>query len=219
MAQRTRLTRERIVTAAVAIAARGEADGLTGRALGEELGVDRSAVWRHFPDKDALLLAVGDRLLSMAADAVPDGLGPRDRLAELARQVVRVFVAHPYVGAAVASRTTRGPGEFQVVEGILGALTELGLGGDDVVRYYRMMADTVLAYAGTLAHYAVLPADVRAGDERAWIAEYATADPDRYPQIHAHAARLAAVTPDTVLETMVEALWLAVEARVEGGRA
>ncbi|MFC9972331.1 TetR/AcrR family transcriptional regulator [Spirillospora sp. NPDC127200] len=219
MTGRTRLTRERIVTAAVAIAARGEADGLTGRALGEELGVDRSAVWRHFPDKDALLLAVGDRLLSMAADAVPDGLGPRERLGELARQVVRVFVAHPYVGAAVASRTTRGPGEFQVVEGILAALTELGLGGDDLVRYYRMMADTVLAYAGTRAHYAVLPAEVRAGDERAWTADYATADPDRYPQINSHAARLAAVTPDTVLETMLEALWLAVSARAEGGRA
>ncbi|WP_051107776.1 TetR/AcrR family transcriptional regulator [Actinomadura atramentaria] len=215
-----RLTRERIVDAAVAIAARGEPDGLTGRALGAELGVDRSAVWRHFPDKDALLLAVGDRLLGMAADRaadrVPAGFGPRERLSALAREVVRVYVAHPYVGAAVASRTTRGPGEFRIVEAMLAALAEVGLAEADVVRYYRMLADTVLAYAGNRAQYAVLPPDVRSGDERAWLAEYAALNPAEFPEITARARRLAEVTDDTVLDTLLEGLWLAVSARAEG---
>ncbi|WP_067846023.1 TetR/AcrR family transcriptional regulator [Nocardia lijiangensis] len=209
-----RLTRDRIVAAAVDIAARGRPDGLTGRALGEELGVDRSAVWRHFADKDTLLRAVGDRLLSLAYHRVPAGLEPKPRLEALARAVVAVFVGHPYVGAAIASRTTRGPGEFAVVDMMLTALAELGLSPDDVVRYQRMLAVSVLSYAGVSASYAVLPQKVRDADERSWTREYYAVDAEQYPGIAEYATRLAAVGPDLVLDTMIEAFWTAVDARI-----
>ncbi|SDC54329.1 TetR/AcrR family transcriptional regulator [Rhodococcus tukisamuensis] len=208
-----RLTPEIIVEAAVRIAARGRPDGLTGRALGEELGVDRSAVWRHFSDKDALLRAVGDRLLTMARDRVPTGLGPKQRMEHLAHAVVAVFTEHPYVGAAVAPRTTRGPGEFALVETMLTSLAELGLGDADVVRYQRMLADSVLAFAGMQAGWAVLPDTIRDADERAWLSEYAGADPARYPAIASSARALAEVSPDMVLDTMIEAFWAAVDTR------
>ncbi|MET8778605.1 TetR family transcriptional regulator [Nocardia sp. NPDC004654] len=212
-ARPTRLTRDRIVAAAVRIAARGRPDGLTGRALGEELGVDRSAVWRHFADKDALLRAVGDRLLTLAYEQVPGGLDPKARLEALARAVVAVFVGHPYVGSAIASRTTRGPGEFAVVDMMLTALAELGLSPDDVVRYQRMLAVSVLSYAGVSAGYAVLPQKVRDADERAWTREYFALDAEEYPGIAEYSARLADVGPDAVLDTMIEAFWTAVDAR------
>ncbi|MEV0339528.1 helix-turn-helix domain-containing protein [Nocardia sp. NPDC050713] len=212
-ARPTRLTRDRIVAAAVRIAARGRPDGLTGRALGEELGVDRSAVWRHFADKDALLRAVGDRLLTLAYEQVPAGLDPKARLEALARAVVAVFVGHPYVGSAIASRTTRGPGEFAVVDMMLTALAELGLSPDDVVRYQRMLAVSVLSYAGVSAGYAVLPQKVRDADERAWTREYFALDAEEYPGIAEYSARLADVGPDAVLDTMIEAFWTAVDAR------
>ncbi|WP_406478134.1 serine hydrolase domain-containing protein [Streptomyces platensis] len=41
----------------------------------------------------------------MAVDGVPQGLPPRERLVHLAGSVVELYVAHPYVGAAVACRT------------------------------------------------------------------------------------------------------------------
>ncbi|AKU19091.1 TetR/AcrR family transcriptional regulator [Luteipulveratus mongoliensis] len=207
-----RLSPELIVDAAVRIAARAEPDGLTGRALGEELGVDRSAVWRHFADRDALLLAVGDRLMAMALERMPDGLGPREVLQELARSLVQVFEAHPYVGAAVASRTTRGPGEFAAMETMLAALAELGLDESNVARYQRMLADTVLAYAGMRAGCAALPHDVRDADEHAWAGTYATLSPERYPAIARHLPHLAAQDDEAVFQTLMEAFWLAVDA-------
>ncbi|WP_147425170.1 TetR/AcrR family transcriptional regulator [Bailinhaonella thermotolerans] len=212
-----RLSRELIVDAAVRVAARGEPDGLTGRALGEELGADRSAVWRHFPDRDALLLAVGDRLLEMAAARVPAGLGPRERLQALARGVVDVYVAHPYVGTAVACRMTRGPGEFAVVEMMLTALEEIGLRGESVARHQRMLAEAVLSFAGTRAGYAVLPPHVRQGDQQAWAGAYATLPADRYPAIAAHLPHLAGQDEDEVLTGLLHALWLSVAAAVESG--
>jgi AcrR family transcriptional regulator len=214
-----RLSREVVIEAALRIAARADPDGLTGRALGEELGVDRSAVWRHFADRDALLLAVGDRLLAMAVDRVAAGLAPRERLESLASGVVEVFVAHPYVAAATASRTTRGPGEFAVVEMTLEALTQLRLQPADVARYQRMLADTVLAYAGMRAAYAALPAEVREADERAWGGAYASLPADRYPHIAAHLPQLAAQDDDAVFSTLMTAFWLAVEASVRSTTA
>ncbi|MEV0293724.1 helix-turn-helix domain-containing protein [Nocardia sp. NPDC050710] len=208
-----RLSPDVIVEAAVRIAARGRPDGLTGRALGEELGVDRSAVWRHFTDKDALLRAVGDRLLTIAYEQVPPDLSPKPRLEAFARAVVEVFTAHPYVGAAIAPRTTRGRGEFAVVEMMLSALTEIGLEPRDVPRYQRMLADTVLSYAGVRAGYAVLPQKVRDADERAWTREYSVANAAEYPNIAVYAGGLAEMGPDAVLDTLIEAFWVAVEAR------
>lgn len=207
-----RLSRELIIDAAVRIAARGASDGLTAAQLGTELGVDRSAVWRHFANKDALLMAVADRLLAMAVGQVPDALAPRARLETLARSVVQVFEAHPYVGAQVACRTTCGEGAFAAAEMMLTALGELGLAPDETARQCRMLADTVLAYAGMRAQYAVLPPDVRAADEHAWVAEYGAADPGQYPAIARYAARLAAVSDDCVLDTILKAFWLAVDA-------
>ncbi|USX56289.1 hypothetical protein ND450_19955 [Lentzea sp. HUAS12] len=109
------------------IAARAQPDGLTGSNVGKELGVDRSSLWRHFADHQELLLAVGDRLLHMAVDQVPDSLPPPERVRSLAKRMVDVFVAHPYVAAQTSNRITGGPGELAAIELILASLEEVGL--------------------------------------------------------------------------------------------
>lgn len=211
MARKT-LTPSAIVDAAIAIAARSEPGGLTGRVLGDELGVDRSAVWRHFKDQDALLRAVGDRLLTMALEAVPAGLTPQDRMMALARALVGAFVAHPHVGAVLGGRTTQGPGEFAVVEFSLQALHEAGVPADQIARQQRMIADTILGYASLRAGQELLPPEVRRSDRQAWAGAYAVASPETYPAIAEHVMDLAAVSDDDVLEALLDALWAAVRA-------
>ena len=213
-----RLTAEAIVDAAVTIAARSEPDGLTGRALGEELGVDRSAVWRHFADRDALLLAVGDRLLQMAVAKVPVDVGPQRQLNALARSVVEMYVAHPYVGAAIACRTTRGPGELAAVEMMLNLLEKAGLSDDDIPRYQRALGDMMLAYAGMRAAYAILPHPVREAELQAWAGAYTTVSSERYPAIKTHWARLVGQDLAAVFSTMLDALWLAIRATADANQ-
>ncbi|MFT4296791.1 MAG: TetR/AcrR family transcriptional regulator C-terminal domain-containing protein [Micropruina sp.] len=204
-----------IVDAAVAIAARPDAGPLTGRVLGDELGVDRSAVWRHFPDQDALLRAVGDRLLELALAAVPDGLDPERRMMALARAVVATFVDHPQIGAVIASRTTQGPGELATVEFTLRALREAGVPHDQVGRQQRILADTVLSYAGMRAGRALLTDEIRRRDQQAWMGTYATASAQTHPAIADHVHALAAVTDDEVLEGLLAALAIAVRTVAE----
>jgi AcrR family transcriptional regulator len=56
---RNTLTKRRIVTAAMSLIADEGIEVLTMRRLGASLGVDPAAFYRHFPDKAALLRAIG----------------------------------------------------------------------------------------------------------------------------------------------------------------
>lgn len=206
---RRNLTPGVIVDAAVDLAYHREHTRLTGKVLGDALGVDRSAIWRHFSDQDALLRAVGDRLLVMALDAaevaVADG-SPRDRLKDLARALVATFAAHPMIGAVTAGRTTQGPGEMRMVEVTLQSLHDAGVPDAHIARLQRTFADTVLGYAGLRASQELLPPELRERDREAWYGTYATASAETYPAIAAHVTALAAVEDDTVLESLLTSL-------------
>ena len=58
------------MAAAYHLAQREGVGGLTMRRLGEELGVDVTALYRLFRDKDELLLAVYDRATSIEIDEI-----------------------------------------------------------------------------------------------------------------------------------------------------
>ena len=58
--RRAPLTRERILEAGVALADRGGLDNLSMRKLGQELGVDAMAIYRHIKGKDDLLDGVAE---------------------------------------------------------------------------------------------------------------------------------------------------------------
>ncbi|GLX34123.1 TetR family transcriptional regulator [Streptomyces roseochromogenus] len=215
----SQLTPDAIIEASLRIAARGSADAFTVRRLGEELGADPTAVYRHFRDKDDLLLSVADRTLGEVLDSIPGGLDWKDRLRALAAGSLEVALKYPVVGSTMASRTTRRPNEFRVVELILGAVTEAGLEGAEAAVHYRMVGDSLLAYVGQRAAYMLFDPDVRAADESSWSREYRLVDPEGFPHITGLSAELAGVTEEQIFEVRVEALITAIETRVRTLRA
>ncbi|MFI6322909.1 TetR/AcrR family transcriptional regulator [Nonomuraea sp. NPDC050556] len=206
----SQLSQEAIIDASLRLAARGSADAFTVRRLGEELGADPTAIYRHFRDKDELVLSVADRAYGEVLDGVPDGLSWQDRLRALARESFRVALKYPAVAAGTLSRTTRRPNEFRIVELILGAIAEAGLDGAAAAVHYRAWGDAMLAHVGQHAAYALYDPEIRAGDEGSWTREYRTVDPVRFPRITRLSAELAAVTTQQVFDVQVEALILAI---------
>jgi AcrR family transcriptional regulator len=211
---RAQLSPDTIIEAATQIAANSGIEGLTVRRLGQHLGADPTAIYRHFRDKDEILLAVTDRLLSGLADRLPPNLAWRVRLDWIARQSIAVFLAHPVIGAAMASRTTRREGEFRLVEAVLGALREAGLSDVDAVAYHRTFADVIVAYGGMRASFSMLEDEARQRDESAWSREYLTASPETFPNIAAVAPLMAQFDPDTVLDLVITLFLDGIERRV-----
>lgn len=92
--------RRALLQAAVRTLQKHGFEALTLRAVGEELGVSRSALYRHFTDKSALLTAVaaeGFRLLRVDLTEAWEGAGKgRQGFEAMGLAYVRFGVAHPW---------------------------------------------------------------------------------------------------------------------------
>jgi len=91
----SRLSREVIVDAYLRLVEAEDNDSVSLRRLGGELGVDPTAVYRHFRDKDEILTAAADRLLAEVTDGVELSGGWRDQLRDLLLALRRVYLVHP----------------------------------------------------------------------------------------------------------------------------
>lgn len=207
------LTPDRIVDGCIALLDEQGPDALTFRRIGAWLGVDPTAVYRHFRDKDELVLAVADRLIARSLEDFTPSEHWRDTLRDMLVRSRTVYLAHPEAAVLSAARTTRRPAEMAAVEILLGTLADAGFPPDEAVKHYRALVDFVLAWAGFEAQYLTLDQAARSGDEAAWAREYAGAPADRYPHIAAAADHLPTVTAQDNFAHALDLLLDSVEAR------
>src|SRR3954469_12437283 len=158
------LSQESIVASALELTQREGAAALTLRRIGQELGVDATAFYRHFRDKDELVLACMDRIIEMSYERIGDridGADWRTIVSEVAWESWRSCGAYPAIYSIAFARTTGGPGERQMVELLLGSLSELGLDRTRTVGLYRFFVDGVLAMCGMRAAMLGLPPELQ----------------------------------------------------------
>ena len=116
-----KLSRERIVEAALALVEREGWDALSMRRLAQELDVWPMAVYRYFQDKDALVEGVVDA--AAGSVELPSRRGSwRTRMKSLLRGA-RTALRRPAGDLAVAA----GRGNERLTDAGLGLLTEAGL--------------------------------------------------------------------------------------------
>jgi AcrR family transcriptional regulator len=155
-------------------------DGLTLRGVGSALGVSRTALYRHFTDKAALLAAVaaeGFRMLRAELSASWDRGGhDRGGFKAMGHAYVQFAVAHPshyrvmfgadVLGVEHADLTEEGSGAFGVlVEAIVALQTQRLARRDDPQQMARFVWATVhgvamLAIDDRLGHDASAIADL-----------------------------------------------------------
>jgi len=142
---RTPLSQSQYVQAATDFVDEHGLAALTMRALGARLGVDATAIYRHFPTKEALLDAILDNLLApLVATPVPDGADPREALWEMLHQVWSEFQRHPNLPGAFATATGAFPNGLEYTRRIIGLLRALGLSGPDLVEGYQLLESYVI---------------------------------------------------------------------------
>lgn len=138
------LNREDFLQGAFRLSDANGLSALTMRALGDHLGVDPTAVYRHFPSRERLVDAMLDRILSEAAMSPEPNLSPRERVVAVASNARRAFRAHPNVTGALAMATGDFPSGLTITRLMVSALRELGLRGEHLVRMYQTFEGYIL---------------------------------------------------------------------------
>jgi len=207
------LSREVIVDACLQLADEAGSSALTFRRIGQLLGADPTALYRHFKDKDELLLALADRLIAHALEDFEPGPSWRDTIRELVVRGRLAYLAHPQVAALAAVRVTRQESEMRFIETMLATLRQAGFGPDEAVRIYRACADFMLAWTGFGAALKSLGEKSEA-DNRAWAEAYAQAPTDRFPNAAAAAAAMPGITDEENFAFALDLLLDGIEARL-----
>ncbi|WP_067844260.1 TetR/AcrR family transcriptional regulator [Nocardia lijiangensis] len=152
----TRLTAVGIARTAVELTDREGIDGLTMRRLASELGVATAALYRHFPDREALLGAMAELVL---AESPPPAAAAdwRAALTHEAEQEWQLYQRHPWMLPVLARSTPPvGPALLDILERSFAALDGIGLSRDDALAVY-------LAYSGLIQGLALLWCSDRGG--------------------------------------------------------
>lgn len=150
--RKVRLDADLIIAAGLEVAREERSSTFSAKLLGQKLGVDPSAVYRHFRNKDELMSAFLDALYQRAVDRVTaDPEDWRERLIQLAEMMLHEFVEHPSIAVEAMTITTHRDGEYAFIECILDALTRAGFSPEQVVRSYALVSSHILSMASGIA--------------------------------------------------------------------
>lgn len=206
MARPAVLSRERIVEAAVALAERDGAEFVTVRSLGQALGCDPSALYRHFRDVDELHRAVGDHFLASVAVAPRTREGWRSAVRRLCIELRQAQLRQPRLAAFVQAAPTRMGNELAITEALLRELRRGGFRAPTAARAYHALIELTVGSATIDAPLAAADDATRAATYGQWRADYAGLSAAEHPAIAAVAPHLYTGTADARFEDALDLL-------------
>lgn len=122
---RGRLSRERVLAAAVVLADTGGIEALTMRRLGEELGVEAMSLYRHVANKEDLLDGMVDTVFAEIELPSRD-TGWRTAMRRRAVSTRAALTRHPWATPLMQSRSTPGPATLRHHDEVIGVLRGAG---------------------------------------------------------------------------------------------
>ena len=121
--RRAPLTKERVLRAAVDLADREGIEALSMRRLGQELGVEAMALYRHVRNKDDLLEGLVEAVVGGDRASLPVGGLEGLRCAALVMSSRQVMLSHPWAPRVIIERPTVGPATLRHIDAVLGILS------------------------------------------------------------------------------------------------
>ncbi|MFI0263668.1 TetR/AcrR family transcriptional regulator [Streptomyces sp. NPDC017056] len=172
-----RLSRDRIVEAALDIVTREGSRALTMRRVAETLGSAPMSIYRHVRDKDELLLLLLDRIVArLPRPVLPEE--PRARLLALLTWQHDELAARPWIVDVLGRGDLLAPSILWLLEEIYAAWQACGLSLEQAATANRIVWNFLL---GGLAQHADRP-----GDRPPYqVSVPAEADSARYPTVAA----------------------------------
>ena len=147
-AQRTPLSRQRVLHAALALADEGGLETLTMRRLGQALGVEAMAVYRHVTNKDDLIDGMVD-LVFGEIELPPTGTDWKTAMRDRATSVREALQRHPWATGLMESRTNPGPANLRHHDAVIGSLRAAGFSMAMAAHAYSLLDSYIYGFALT----------------------------------------------------------------------
>ena len=159
---RKHLSRELILEAALGIVGTDDMNELTMSRLGRALDADPSAVYRHFRNKDELLLAMADVQMEEVVRTYEPGDDPYANLRHMLWVLRRSYLSRPGLARAVAPRFTGGAAETVLVRQMIDNVRSLGYDEVAAIARVRAAAEMTLGHIIMTAEVVSLPRKAQA---------------------------------------------------------
>jgi AcrR family transcriptional regulator len=180
--RRPRLTRERVVTEALAVIAEDGVPALTMRSLAARLGVVPGAVYHHVRNKEQLQDLLLDGVLAEVEFDLDASLHWTEQLKALAHRLRRVLEAHPGVAGILKTRDPLGPHSLALAEAFLSPLLATGFGDREAGLAFFLLVDYTIGFAVSGTPTSVNEQRVRDPAVRTQLHQFfRSLPPDRFP--------------------------------------
>ena len=143
---RPRLNRERVLRAAVELAARDGIESLTMRKLAEELGAGAMSLYHYVPNKDRLL----DGMIDMVFAEIELPSTDVDWKTAMRRRAVstrEALARHPWAIGLMEGRTNHGLANLKLHDAVLGCLRAAGFSIEMTVHAYSVQDAYIYGFA------------------------------------------------------------------------
>lgn len=140
--EKTRLSRELVLSTALELVDREGLDALTMRRLGQQLGRDPMSLYRYAANRAALLDGVSELVLNELA-IFPEDPDWQAQLRRIAHDLRLLALRHPNVVPLLVTRPLSTPlglrplGTLRPLEQILALLIDAGFAAEDALHVYR----------------------------------------------------------------------------------
>jgi len=141
------LSKERVIQAAVELAASEGIEGLTMRRLAEELGVGAMSLYHYVPNKEELIDGMVDVVF---AEIELPSIGDGDWQAAMRRRAISTRDAlrrHRWAAGLMESRVTPGYASIRLHDAVLGCLREAGFSIEMAIHAYSVQDAYIYGFA------------------------------------------------------------------------
>jgi len=182
--RRNQLTRERVVTEALAVIAEHSAQALTMRRLAARLGVVPGALYHHVRNKQQLQDLLLDGVLAEVDLDLDPSLAWTEQLKVLAHRLGQVLEAHPGIAAILKTRDPHGPHSLALAEAFLSPLQTAGFADREAGLAFFLLLDYTIGFAVSSPATSVNEQRVRDPAIRAQLHQFfRSLPPDRFPAL------------------------------------
>jgi AcrR family transcriptional regulator len=143
---RARLSKERVLHAAMELAARDGIEALTMRKLADELGAGAMSLYHYVPNKDRLLDEMVDIVFGEIAPPSTD-VDWKTAMRNRAISTRDALRRHPWAIGLMEGRTNHGPANLRLHDAVLGCLRAAGFSVEMTVHAYSVQDAYIYGFA------------------------------------------------------------------------